>query len=242
MQRSFGEAARILFDPGATLLFIVGSIVLGVLGNSIYDLIVERLATVPNRLVIIAVSSAMILFAIVVALLLWLNRPRPKIKVALSPERHAEPAHSLVLLVSPGDFERSSEKVAVEHHTASKVLQHCWLIVSPEAAKHEKLSMIKQMLASHRVHIYEEQIDDGYQANLAYMAAERVLKAAQNVSPNGVVTVDITGGTKTMTSGAVLAAFANSVSIEYVLGKYNEQGERDPRVGSVVMKVDQTWN
>ncbi|MBA3944417.1 MAG: hypothetical protein H0X37_07620 [Herpetosiphonaceae bacterium] len=236
--RTVADVVRTIFDPGATALFIFGSIILSVLGNGVYDLARDRLGTAPSTTWKIVLGSLVIfVFTVFLLLLWWRTRKLPQ-QVLVSDERRSEPQPGLIVLVGPGDIDKTPEQPAILSHVEEVMLRYCWLIASPEAVKNGKTDQLERLVRTNSAEPYTIPIQDGYQARMAYKAVEEALDQARRLLGDLPLVVDITGGTKPMTAGAVLACRDYQVPVEYMLGKYNNVGVRDPRIGSQAVKVD----
>lgn len=225
----------LFFNPAVPVAFVIGSIALSLLSSALYQLLVESLGGVAYGLWYILLGAAAIFAVAVLGLWLWL-RSQPLRRVTVVPrEREAVPHAGLILCVSPGEIRQGNERHAVERHGRDRTLRHCWLIVSPAAQG--KAQELDRLIRSSGATPYLLPVDNEREAALSYSAVERALEAALALPDCPSVVVDITGGTRPMAAGAVIACRDYGVPMEYVLGQY-DQGKLDPNVAPQVMNVD----
>lgn len=228
--RRLNEIFASLFDPRVPLLFLLGSLVLAVLSNGIYDLIVELLGPLPGRLWYV-VSGALLALALLVLTLLRVVREHVA-PVQIAPDQRADPQAGLVLLVSENP--QAAAEAAVAFHMAGGKLRHCVLLVTHSSV--ENANRIEAMLrgGNDAVEVSRVTLSDAFAVQPAYRAVEQALQLLE--AQLGQVSVDITGGTKLMTAGAVLACRDYGVPMEYVRVPFRE-GLPQTSVDAQVMKV-----
>lgn len=121
------SATQALFNPGAIIPFIVGSLSLGILSSSLYDLLKALTVKDPNGAVFglarIAISTFLILIAMVVILAVIITRLANSKRVAKSIAGPVK-RKGLIFLVS----NEVPARKAIEFHLAE--LEHLWLICS----------------------------------------------------------------------------------------------------------------
>jgi hypothetical protein len=130
MKRDINQAFQALFNPSTITPFLLGSIVLAILGNAIYDVIKLALgAEVPQLLSIILIC--LLLMAGLVGLLVFLvNQNLKKIRQntpsSLIQRRVKRKYRGLIFLISREDACRKS----IEFHLPT--LERCWLLCSTQ--------------------------------------------------------------------------------------------------------------
>lgn len=218
------DLLTLLFDPRFPLFFVVGSIVMALLGNATYDLIVGLLgASPPTYLSLIAVAGLIFL-----VLSRWFRelvraaRRRQPPAVRLPDEERAPPQPALVLLVGLGPLGRGPEWPVIEWHLQGAELRRCWLIVSPEGE--EFAEELRYRLSERDVRAEVVVVDGANQAAAVYRATRASLRAAREVYGERVA-VNITGGTKPMSAGAVLACLELGGVLEYLVTVRRPAGE-----------------
>src|SRR5579859_554661 len=209
----------IFFDPRVPLTFVLGSIVLAVLGNGVYSLIVDLLGETPYKLWYIVIGALLIFVAITLVSWAWL-RTRHLETVSMPNEHQADACAGLILLMSPRAG--TSEEVAIEYHRQRNTLRHCWMLTSPEASM--KAQRLASELGQHNIQTSILLITDENQAALTYeMACQAIAQATQALGDQSLI-VDITGGTKPMTAGATLACLVRGAPMEYMVPRRKPDG------------------
>lgn len=232
------DLLNLLFNPQVPLLFVLGSIVLALLGNAVYDLVVALLgASLPTYVGLITVTG--LIFVLLSRwfreLLAVVARRRPP-AVRLPDEERSDPQPALVLLVGLGPRERGPEWPVIEWHLQGGVLRHCWLVVSPEGRAHADDLQFQLLERNVRAEVVE--IAGANQAASAHAAVVRSVGEALNRAYTvEQVVVDITGGTKPMSAGAALACLERGAIVEYLVSVRRPTGEHDPQALAQPMRV-----
>jgi hypothetical protein len=226
----------LFFDPRVPVLFLIGSVVLAILGNGVYDLLTALVGSTPQALVGIVISALLIFVAVTSGFWTLLRRWRMKVTTTVPPEQRAEPHRGLILFVSKGDVAKTSEWPAIENHLVNGTLRHCWLIASPEAEPKARDLEFRLQERNVRPHIIP--VANAYQARLAYGAVGEALLQAYRETDATPMIVDITAGTRPLAAGAVLACRDNGVPMEYMLAQYDDKGRVIEHSPSQAMKVE----
>ena len=212
--------------PSPELLgaFALGLLVVGLLGDVTYDLL-----TAPADSLSIAwrpLVAALILTGL--AYLLYRHdRQRGRVVRAMVDESRLAPPHAgLIWLFGPGQFEHLV--FALKHHQRGGGAAHCWLVMQEDFPPvKERFGALSQQLAEERVTtrlhpVYVRQPD----VQAAYEAVREVFEreaAEEGLAPEEII-ADITGGTKPLTAGMVLAALTASGALEYVESERDAEG------------------
>jgi hypothetical protein len=122
MRNNFSLALKIFFSPETFVPFLIGSIFLAVLGNAVYDVLVNWFGATVSALLQIAVGALLIFLGSVWVLARQLSRVRPN--VPLLGKRQPKQHRGLILMVSRPEPCRQ----AIRYHLPR--LQQCWLICS----------------------------------------------------------------------------------------------------------------
>lgn len=228
-------------------LFFVGWILLGLMTTSVYDAITSRIGKGYPALLAIFALSGLVLWGIF-SLLGWIFRRRlaRQSHVVLEKDKEAQAHRVLIVLVGPG--QGRPHESAVEWHISPlngpARLEHCWYVYTPEALANAR-AMEDHFRPNVRFHPVElASANDAPSAYLSVLEAIDQVSRAQITPPVGEddVVVDITGGTKSMTAGAVLACRDRAVGMQYMLAAYTPGGtlKKGPgdKVESKAMKVD----
>jgi len=203
MRSQFSRAAAIFFSPQTLLPFLLGSVFLAVLGNAVWqillDFFVQRTGSTTLAAIQIA-SGALLIFVLSVLLFAsGLRKLEPQtIANARIPAKH----RGLILLVS----KYVPCQVAIQHHLP--VLEQCWLVCSDESraiAESLQKTFAQQKLAFKIIYI-----NDVYDPLEFYQHGRRIY--AQRLpgwSPQQII-ADYTGMTAHASVGLVLASLALS--------------------------------
>jgi hypothetical protein len=123
MQNSFFQAAKRFFNPETLIPFLIGSIVLSLIGNAISDILKAIIGDTLQDAVKIAIGSVLIFIFCVWLVAKSLTTNLAPIDLGKSsPRKHK----GLILLVSREEPCRK----AIEHHLPE--LKYCWLICSSQ--------------------------------------------------------------------------------------------------------------
>lgn len=130
----------------------------------------------------------------------------------------------LIVMVTPAPTARK----AVDYHLPK--LEHLWLVTTPEMrqAANELRSYMEGQEANgmkRKGHILE--LEQEYDANQCYYLVRSVYEAgaaAFGLAPADII-ADMTGGTKPMTAGMVLACIDMNASLEHVPTKFTGAGQ-----------------
>lgn len=234
-RQGLSELFALFFDPRVPVLFLLGSIVLAILGNGIYDLILAFVGETPQTLGYLAVGALLIFIGIVLGFWALLRARSRRISLALPPEQQAEPHAGLILPV--GLNPQGAEREIIRWHLRDCVLRHCWMIVSPEVEQSQKFNDLRFWLMEQNVEPHVLRLSDPNQAHQSYAVVKSGLQAARQLLADAPVIVDITGGLKPMTAGAVLACRDEGVPLQYLVSARDMAGNPDP-AQSLVMKVN----
>ena len=240
-QAKFLDALLRGAGPSLELLgaFALGLLVVGLLGDVIYDLL-----TAPADSLSIAwrpVIAALILTGLAYLLYRRDQRRGRAVRAVVDESRLAPPHPGLIWLFGPGRFEHLL--FALEHHRQGGGATHCWLVMQNIEPVREALNQLSQQLLEqgvttqlHPIYIQQLDVQAAYQAVRAVFERE----AAEEGIGAGEIIADVTGGTKPLTAGMVLAALTCGGALEYVESKRDAEGRPIPGTLSVVL-VDTTF-
>jgi hypothetical protein len=208
--------------PSPELLgaFFLGLLVVGLLSDLAYDLLTAPVETLP---VSWRPGIAILLLTGLAYLLYHLDRRTRTVRIEVDESRLA-PAHAgLVWLFGPGPFEHLL--FALEHHRKGSGGAHCWLVMQNTEPVQQAFNQLSQQLLEqdlttqlHPVYIDELDVRASYEAVRFIFERESV---EEGLRPDQVI-ADVTGGTKPLSAGMVLAALTVGGALEYV------ESERDP--------------
>ena len=227
--------------PSLELLgaFALGLLVVGLLGDLTYDLL-----TAPADSLSIAwrpVAAAAVFTGLAYLLYRRDRRHGRAVRATVDESRLAPPHAGLIWLFGPGPFEHLLS--ALDHHRKDGGATHCWLVMQDIKPVREAFARLSQQLLEQEVetqlhlsYIKELDVQAAYQAVRAIFQRE----AAEIGLHPGQVIADITGGTKPLTAGMVLAALTTGGAMEYVESERDAEGRPIPSTLHVVL-VDTTF-
>jgi hypothetical protein len=221
-------------SPALLAAFALGLLVVGLLSNLVYDLLTAWPASWPSAWLPLAVAGALT----ALAYLLYQRDVRDgrSLRVEVDESLLAPRSPGLIWLLGPGSFEHLVD--ALRHHQQEEAQQHCWLVMQRNSPAVEAafLELSQHLLVEqlpvrlHRIYIDHLETQDAYQAVRTVWereAPEELLRPDQ-------VIADITGGTKPLTAGMVLAAVATGNALEYVETDRDAEGKFIPGTARVV--------
>lgn len=221
--------------------FLVATVLLGIVTSAAYDLITiwsgTSTADLAKVLVLTIVAGA-VPIAFVAHRLHRARGPNPV--VILGGERTVTQGHrGLVLLVSNRDMAR----FAIRHHlhpATGNTLERCWLICTQVMANLCQ-EIADDFAPAHfpDLSVTPVAIEGAFLAPDVHQAVASVISTATDPNIGAALNledliVDITGGTKPMTAGAVLASTQEGVAMQYVESRW--EGGR-PVPGSQTAKI-----
>ena len=230
MKRSgFDAILRSFFETKNTIFFLIGVVVLALLGSGIYDALLhyyDPRQEAPVVTPIAIASGAFIAICVIAAILFWLtNNPAPVIRISNS--QKPVKRRGIIVLVS-------NEKVAlkaIEWH--QPVLERCWLVQSSRSADAAKNISTKfetelEPLVFHSVSVVEA--FDAHEVSKCITTIHASLPDLGFEAKD--VIVDFTGMTSPASVGAVMGALSVGMPLQYTPSKYDKElqptGPGDP--------------
>jgi hypothetical protein len=223
--------------PSPELLgaFGLGLLVVGLVGNLVYDLLIAPAENLPVAWRPVVAS---VLLTGLAYLLYRRDRQQVRAVRATVDESRLAPAHAgLIWLFGPGQFEHLL--FALEHHREGGGAAHCWLVMQQGIpAVRERFGQLSRRLAEggvtaqlHPVYVEQPDVQASYEAVRAVFEREA---AEEGLAPEEVI-ADVTGGTKPMTAGMVLATLTTGRALEYVESERDTEGHPIPDTLRVVL-------
>lgn len=200
------------------------SLPLYLLGGAVSPLIIQFLLDWSNNPGVWQGSYTLTLIVLLLTLLAgtiwsWQNRPQ---SLFILDEQKPRPRRGLILLVSK---HMGSAPAAIQHHLPG--LTDCWLISSSESAT-VAAELAQQFSSDTTTFHYGSSFEiNSDEAASTYRVARQIFNSAApalGLSSTEII-ADITGGSKPMTAGLVLAAVSERRPIQYVLAKKDEKGQ-----------------
>lgn len=218
--------------PSPQLLgaFALGLLVVSLLADLAYDLLTAlAVAWGPVIAILLLTGLAYVLYR--------QDRRRWRaVRAVVDESRLAPPHPGLIWLLGPGRLDHLL--FALEHHRQGGGATHCWLVMQNAEPVREAFNHLSQQLleqgATTRLHpVYVQQLD----VQAAYQAVRSIFEreaGEAGLQPDQVI-ADVTGATKPMTSGMVLAAITTGSALEYVESDRDAEGRYIPDTQRVVL-------
>ena len=221
-------------SPELLAAFALGLLVVGLFSNLIYDL-----TTTPGCSLTMAwrpVIASVALTGLAYLLYQRDRRSRRGMGVEVDESRQAPPRAGLIWLLGPGRFDHLL--FALEHHRKGGGATHCWLVMQDTERVQQAFSQLSPQLLErgmatrlHPVYIQQLEVQASYRAVRAIFDREA---AEEGIDPEQII-ADMTGGTKPLTAGMVLAALTAGRELEYVESERDAQGNPIPGTLRVVL-------
>jgi hypothetical protein len=217
-----------LFDPKVPILFVLGGLLLAVMGNAAYDFLLLWLGSGWVALLAVFSGSVVLLGLVVIGLYAVLGKQWSP--VVLGPEEAAERRRGLILFLSTGEGKADEE--ALRHHAPA--LEYAWLIVTDEVREEGKADRLTLACRAQGVDVRPLDLKRPRDAREAHLLVMQALAEAQErgLAP-GSLYVDITGCLRPSAVGATKACLEAGYDIEYVLARY-EKGRVVPGTSRVM--------
>lgn len=215
-QPSLSELFRPFLETRAPLLFLIGSLALAILGNAVYELLTSTFGATPEFLIALVIGAVLIFAFVAVGfrrLLRALDARQVVVRNVVAPDQQADPHAGLILPV--GLNPRGPEAAIIAWHQRNATLRHCWLLVTPEVERNAKFGDLKQSLLERGVTPHIVPLDDSVQAEQVYGQVRATITQARQFADARPLIADITGGTKAMTAGTLLACLGAAVAVQY---------------------------
>jgi len=219
------------------VLFLVGSMALGVMGSALFGLLTRWRGDSTTVLLLLFASAGIGLFVIAVILSALIEVRRQGTELEPNESAAFEPHRGLVVLVSPGQG-RSSQR-SIERHlgrAGKPGVEHCWLLYTAQSKP--EADELADRFGGRGAAFTPVPVRDFASIHSAFHAVESAISQAmaEGLGRDDVI-VDVTGGTKMMTAGATLACADRRVAIQYMKGKYDAGGRLVPDVDPIPIKV-----
>jgi hypothetical protein len=188
--------------------FVLTTILLASLVNVATSVLIEVSGSTITLIVMAFVTLAALIYANVYAYRVhdWTLKGRQIIGGHKSPA----PCPGLILMVTRAPTMRK----AIEYHAVA--LKHLWLIVTPDMEN--AANELRELARRNEIHPHNEELAEPFDADACYHVVRRIYEeqVAALKLPRSAVIADITGGTKPMTAGMVLACTNLGARLEHV--------------------------
>lgn len=213
--KSYSSAWQLLFSPEAIIPFLLGSLMMAVAGNALYELLTNLLGTNSKAIIAIGFGALLVMAGAVIALKHFVNRLQAA--PALVGKKSPEPRKGLILMVSDPEPCRK----AIEWH--KKTLDNCWLLYSSRSQ--DNAEELRGEL--HQAGIKTEMIfiSDVYDPIEFKDKVESIYASLPEGWTESDVILDFTGMTGCASVGSVVACLDEARPKQYTPGQYNEKME-----------------
>jgi len=139
-------------------------------------------------------------------------------------------------MLGPGNFDHLL--VALKHHQQHGGAGHCWLVMEEhnEPVANAYTGVLQKAIEIGLTTRFHPHYIQALDTRAGYAAVSIILEretAEENLAPEQIV-CDVTGGTKPLTAGMLLASIANGSDLEYVETDRDEQGRPIPNTARVI--------
>jgi len=189
-------------------------------------ILVAAVVNILTSILLTAVGPAWAVLALVIVLattvgfanlyMIKLRAAQARGQATIRDKHSPDPRRGLIVMVTRAPTLRK----AIDYHAGGAErpgkLEHVWMIVTPEMDDQAK--QLRAYAESRGIKCHELDLPDEYDANRCYQLVRDVFQVhapAQQVAPAEVI-ADITGGTKPMTAGMLLACDDLQQMLEHV--------------------------
>jgi hypothetical protein len=233
-------ARHILLKSKNLPLYVTFALLLGVLGNSVFELLKGTWLAI----MLPACLSAAGLIALSIFFSPWFQqawgRAGEIIRVIPDIAPPAPPAQGLVLFVAVGPG-KSSALQAAEWHGQKGTLRRVWLLTSTSTEALAAADWVKGEIKAKfsTVEVEIEQLPDIHDIKLIKARVEEVrLRAGKAGVSEWDLICDFTSLTKSASAGMILACLPRKRRLQYMHPrKYDSDGRADPTAGSDPLEV-----
>lgn len=234
-QFSLNDLLRLFLETRVPALFLIGSLALAILGNAVYELLTGVFGATPQFLIALIVGAVMIFAFVIVGFQRLLRGIKGREQTTVEPDRQAPPHHGLILPVSANP--QAADRDIIAWHRRNATLRHCWLLASPSVANSERFRDLKQNLLEQNVTPHVVLLGDVLRADQVYAKVREAISQATPIGDAWPLIADITGGTKVMTAGILLACLDAGVPVQYWVALRNDHGDPLRSAESCAMQV-----
>jgi len=194
---------------GPVISTVLVTMTLSLLYDSLKDM-----GGLPATAALIAILG-LITLVVVYTYAIVTSRRRAEMATRISDKPNPRRCKGLIVIVSTLEIARG----AIEYH--KETLQCCWLISTPEMK--QRAEQLKDQYKEAIAHVIIRPIADRYDTRGCYELTRDIYhqEAPRLGIEPGEVMADITGGTKPMTMGMILACLEEEFPVEHVPTEYD---------------------
>lgn len=216
------------FDPTRSIPFFL-------LGTAVTSLIVQVLYDYANNpgqwqggywIALVALAATL-----TAGFWLWKQKPG---RVDIRKERQPRPRRGLILLAGPT---AASNPAAIAYHQNS--LTHCWILSTYQSAT-TAADLFSQFGSRFTIQHGPNYTVDAEDLASTYQVVMRILTQEMQSAGFGPTDTiaDMTGGTKPMTSGMVMACLAQHTPLQYIKVQRDDEGKVIPGSWGEPIRID----
>jgi hypothetical protein len=208
------DAFASFFSPKYVLPFLIGAVVVGVLGNAVYQLLANLLGTSTGAILLI-IALTLVALVMAVGFVLWQAGRPGSFRPLINPWRQApRPRRGLIFLF--GRKEVCREALAAHE----KTLERLWLVCTPQSntAANEFAS---ELQAPGRLAVEVRVVGDANDPLAFYAAVQQVIRDRPKGWPVEDVITDYVGLTAHASVGTVLACLHEQAPVQYTPAEYD---------------------
>ena len=251
---NIGKRLGFLLESKLPIVVLVGAIILGMVGNSLYELSRDPLGGPANTL-IVGFLLILLLAMIVDPMAQVREWIRTRLRTSPQISGNVQRRKGLIALVSVEHGGRTqATEDAIAYHRATpqgeQVLRWCWLISGPgesdparqiissgEKAKQIKRTLEEAGVLAHILPIRDESQADDPLITMGLVEQAYSEAVGLGLGPEDMI-ADYTGGTKTMTVGMLLACSRPGRRLQFMKPRaYGPDGTADRKAGSEPREV-----
>ncbi len=197
--------------------FVISAIVIAAAVNIATSALVEAIGALGSLITLMVAMAVILLFANA-----YVVRMRHRIAAAeriIAERSHPGRRQGLVVMVTRAP---TAGKALAYHHDT---LQHLWMIVTPDMR--DEANQLRKQAEGQGVKCHPLDLANEYDASGCYRLVRSVFEvlAGQTGLAPGDVIADMTGGTKPMTAGMVLACTDLKAALEHVPTQFVGAGQ-----------------
>lgn len=217
-KHSPSKTFELFFTPRFPLFFILGALVLAVIGNVFTDLVKSYLGGERAQLwLILGVASGLLILLVMLAYGLGAIRARLATAEGYEVIGQPKPQQYRGLMAFVSLLQRAHLEKAIHYH--GEKLEHIWLIATEEAKELAEEIQAEYVTTARSVTVIP--LADQWDLQAAKAVVEWVYREMLGTLAEEEVIADFTGGTKPMTVGMIFACLSPTRHLEYVPARYD---------------------
>jgi hypothetical protein len=234
------------------LSWVLSAGIFVVMIGALSDFLMEMLGTWQTSLLAFAVMLIIVFAAHPVDSFIQFIRAARRAEVTVEEVRRPVPRYrGLIVLSSPGQGIGSAES-AIRYHwrglrdeLTDGVLQECWIITAGPRSHDSAVELVSRLIQAgmrpEMFHYARLSAEDADNPEAVHREVDRIYRDARSIYglEEEEIIGDYTGGTKSMTSGLVLACASPRRSLQFMKPQeYDDDGRAVPAAGSTPVAIE----